>query len=176
MIGFLIVLGVGHLIGNRVDEWKSFIILTGCLHEEGSDISVHDLLNDILSCLLFFWLDWGAVDSGDVHAGQVDIIVKVIDDCSELVEQELDKAILEYIFLLSKVVILDPAESFANPDEIVWSIIGDVFNGVQDGGHLINDLLRSGQFVQSEQVFFQIEIEVAFEIAEPDWILKDEIL
>ena len=73
-------------------------------------------------------------------------------------------------------MILDPAESFANPDEIVGSIIGDVFNGVQDGGHLINDLLRSGQFVESEQVFFQIEIEVAFEIAEPDWIFKDAIL
>lgn len=72
-------------------------------------------------------------------------------------------------------MVLDPTESLTNSDEIIGSIIGSIFNGVQNGLHFIFDLLRSGQLVQSEQIFFQVQIKVAFKIAEPDRVLKDEI-
>jgi hypothetical protein len=140
------------------------------------NLSSHNLLNQYDSCLLFLSFHRRSIHARETsHPRQIDAIIKLTDNIPKLGEQELNEGVGVNVLFISK-IIFNKAQSLANPDKVVGSIISCIVEGMQEILHLLLYFIPGGKLIERKQVLLQIQVQITLQISEPDRVLKHQCL
>ena len=107
MVGFFLVCGHEELRRSLVDEGFDPEDFGGLLDEEGGDLALDDLLDEVVAGSGHFGHGRGSV-AAEEHALVVDVEVEVLDNGLQVGQQELEEGVGEDVAVGAEVV-ADPA-------------------------------------------------------------------